>query len=142
MKFSVNDTCPCGSQKKYKKCCKPFHDNITLPKTALELMKSRYCAYALEKSEYIILTTHKDNVDFQSDIKSWNNDILDFCKNTKFEKLEILEFIDSIEESFVTFKATLLQHNKDASFCEKSRFLKIDGKWLYVDGKFIDEGTK
>ena len=142
MKFSVNDACPCGSQKKYKKCCKPFHDNITFPKTALDLMKSRYCAYALEKSEYIIFTTHKDNGDFKSDVKSWNEDILDFCKNTNFEKLEILEFIDSIEESFVTFKATLLQHNNDASFCEKSRFLKIDGKWLYVDGKFIEEGTK
>ena len=142
MKFSVNDACPCGSQKKYKKCCKPFHDNITFPKTALELMKSRYCAFALEKSEYIISTTHKDNVDFKSNIKSWSEDILDFSKNTKFEKLEILEFIDAPEESFVTFKATLLQHNKDASFCEKSRFLKIDGKWLYVDGKFIEEGTK
>jgi SEC-C motif domain protein len=138
LKFSVNDTCPCGSQKKYKKCCKPFHDNITFPKTALELMKSRYCAFAQGKSEYIISTTHKDNVDFKSDIKSWNKDILDFSKNTEFEKLEILEFIDKQEESFVTFKATLLQHNNDASFCEKSRFLKIDGKWLYVDGQFMN----
>ena len=89
MKFSVNDTCPCGSQKKYKKCCKPFHDNITFPKTALELMKSRYCAFAVEKSEYIISTTHKDNVDFKNDIKSWTKDILDFSKNTKFEKLSL-----------------------------------------------------
>lgn len=138
MKFSVNDTCPCGSQKKYKKCCKPFHDNTTLPKTALELMKSRYCAFAVGKSEYIISTTHKDNVDFKSDIKSWNEDILDFCKNTKFEKLEILEFIDEQTQSFVTFKVTLFQDGNDVSFCEKSRFLKIDEKWLYVNGQFMN----
>ena len=142
MKVSVNDTCPCGSQKKYKKCCKPFHDNITFPKTALDLMKSRYCAFATGKSEYIISTTHKDNVDFKSNIKSWNEEILDFTKNTRFEKLEILEFIEGYEESFVTFKATLIQYDNDVSFCEKSRFLKINERWLYVDGKFIDEGTK
>ncbi|MCT7612512.1 SEC-C metal-binding domain-containing protein [Aliarcobacter butzleri] len=28
MKISVNSLCPCGSLKKYKKCCKIFHDNI------------------------------------------------------------------------------------------------------------------
>ena len=138
MKFSVNDTCPCGSQKKYKKCCKPFHDNITFPKTALELMKSRYCAYAIEKSEYIILTTHQNNRDFNTDTKVWNNDILDFSRNTKFEKLEILEFIDGQTESFVTFKANITQNKQDVSFIEKSRFVKENGKWQYIDGEFIN----
>ena len=138
MKFSVNDTCPCGSQKKYKKCCKPFHDNITFPKTALELVKSRYCAFAVEKSEYIISTTHKDNVDFKNDIKSWTKDILDFSKNTKFEKLDILEFIDGQTESFVTFKANITQNKQDVSFIEKSRFIKENGKWQYIDGEFIN----
>ncbi|MBP6164265.1 MAG: SEC-C domain-containing protein, partial [Aliarcobacter sp.] len=90
MKFSANDNCPCGSLIKYKKCCKPFHENIKTPINALELMKSRYCAYAIEKSEYIILTTHQNNRDFNTDTKVWNNDILDFSRNTKFEKLEIL----------------------------------------------------
>ena len=138
MKFSANDNCPCGSLIKYKKCCKPFHEDIKTPINALELMKSRYCAYAIEKSEYIISTTHQKNRDFNTDTKVWNNDILDFSKNTKFEKLEILEFIDGQTESFVTFKANITQNKQDVSFIEKSRFIKENGKWQYIDGEFIN----
>jgi SEC-C motif-containing protein len=138
LKFSANDNCPCGSLIKYKKCCKPFHEDIKTPINALELMKSRYCAYAIEKSEYIILTTHQNNRDFNTDTKVWNNDILDFSRNTKFEKLEILEFIDGQTESFVTFKANITQNKQDVSFIEKSRFVKENGKWQYIDGEFIN----
>ena len=138
MKFTANDNCPCGSLIKYKKCCKPFHEDIKTPINALELMKSRYCAYAIEKSEYIILTTHQNNRDFNTDTKVWNNDILDFSRNTKFEKLEILEFIDGQTESFVTFKANITQNKQDVSFIEKSRFVKENGKWQYIDGEFIN----
>jgi len=136
LKFSVNDSCPCGSTKKYKKCCKTFHDKIIFPKTALELMKSRYSAYATSNAKYIIETTHKDNPDFTDNIKEWENDILIFCNNTKFIGLEILEFIDDENESFVKFKANMIQQGNDVSFVEKSRFLRVDEKWFYVDGKF------
>ena len=142
MKFSPNDICPCGSLKKYKKCCKPFHDKITFPKTALELMKSRFSAFAVLIADYIIFTTHENNSDYISDLKSWNQDIMNFSKNTRFERLEILDFIKGEVESFVTFKATLFQDNTDISFIEKSRFLKVEDKWLYIDGQFIDEGKK
>ena len=142
MKFSPNDICPCGSFKKYKKCCKPFHDKITFPKTALELMKSRFSAFAVLIADYIIFTTHENNSDYISDLKSWNQDIMNFSKNTRFERLEILDFIEGEVESFVTFKATLFQDNTDISFIEKSRFLKVEDKWLYIDGQFIDEGKK
>ena len=59
-----------------------------------------------------------------------------------FEKLEILDFIDDEIESFVTFKATLFQDKTDISFIEKSRFLKVDEIWKYIDGEFIEEGQK
>jgi SEC-C motif-containing protein len=142
LKFSPNDICPCGSLKKYKKCCKPFHDKITFPKTALELMKSRFSAFAVLIADYIIFTTHVNNSDYISYLKSWNQDIMNFSKNTRFERLEILDFIEGEVESFVTFKATLFQDNTDISFIEKSRFLKVEDKWLYIDGQFIDEGKK
>lgn len=138
MKVSVNDFCPCGSTKKYKKCCKTFHDNISIPKTALELMKSRYCAYAVSNANYIISTSHEKNIDFSTDLNSWQKDILSFCTNTKFEKLEIIDLIEGEIESYVTFKAYLFQNNQDVSFVEKSRFLKENDKWFYVDGKFLE----
>ena len=83
MKISNNDLCLCKSTKKYKKCCKIFHENITKPKTALELMRSRYCAFALNLSEYIIKTTHKENQDYTNDILNWKQDIENFSINTE-----------------------------------------------------------
>lgn len=137
MKISPNNNCPCGSTKKYKKCCKPFH-NGTFPKTAVELMKSRFCAYAIKNAEYIMATTHKTNQDFSNDTFAWSNSILDFCEATDFLDVNILEQIDGEVESFVTFKANLMQNGIDASFIEKSRFLKEENKWFYVDGTFQD----
>ena len=138
MKLSVNSICPCGSLKKYKKCCKLFHDDIKKPSNALELMKSRFSAFAFCKSDYIIKTTHQKNCDFSLNTSSWIADIELFSKNTIFEKLDILDFTDNEFESFVTFKATLFQNKKDTSFIEKSRFLKESNIWFYVDGEFLN----
>lgn len=136
MKISANTLCPCHSKKKYKKCCKIFHEGIN-PKTAEQLMRSRFCAYSLNNAEYIIKTTHQNNQDYSLDINTWKNDISSFCENTDFVRLEILEIIQGDDESYVTFKAILKQDNLDSSFTEKSRFLKVENKWLYVDGIFI-----
>lgn len=136
MKISANTLCPCHSKKKYKKCCKIFHEGIN-PKTAEQLMRSRFCAYSLNNAEYIIKTTHQNNQDYSLDINTWKNDISSFCENTDFVRLEILEVIQGEDESYVTFKAILKQDNLDSSFTEKSRFLKVENKWLYVDGIFI-----
>lgn len=136
MKISVNTPCLCHSGKKYKKCCKVFHDG-TLPKTAEQLMRSRYCAFALNKPNYIIKTTHSLNNDFTSNTDAWASDISSFSLGTSFQNLKILEFIDGETESFVTFKATLNQRGNDSSFTEKSRFLKENGMWLYVNGEFL-----
>ena len=56
--------CPCNSGKKYSNCCKTLHDGV-FPESALSLMRSRYSAYALQKSEYIIHTTHPDNPNYE-----------------------------------------------------------------------------
>lgn len=138
MKFSPNDLCPCNLQKKYKKCCKLFHDGISFPKTALELMRSRYSAYALNKPRYIIDTTHKENQDFTTNFNLWEEDIIKFCESTQFLKLEILDFQDGLTQSFVTFKASLKQDTNDVGFTEKSKFLKVDSKWMYLEGEFLD----
>lgn len=136
MKFPVNSLCPCGSKKKYKKCCKIYHDGA-LAKKAIDLMKSRYSAFKVGNSDYIIKTTHPSNSDYTKDIISWKNSIEEFSKYSDFKALEIIEFIDSQQEAFVTFKATIFQDNQDISFTEKSRFLKENSAWLYVDGEFI-----
>ncbi len=131
IKTSPNTPCPCGSKIKYKKCCAIYHKGA-LPKTALLLMKSRYCAYAIGESNYIIKTTHPNNPDYSEYKQVWKASIDDFSNATEFLGLEIVEFIDGEHEAFVTFRAKL----SSGDLVEKSRFLNVDGHWLYVSGEF------
>ena len=94
-------------------------------------MKSRYSAFAVGDSGYIVKTTHANNVDFSSDVKAWKEGIKSFMTSTDFLGLEILEFTDGEEEAFVTFKASL----SSGDMTEKSRFFKINGRWLYESGE-------
>ena len=129
-KFSPNQACPCGSSKKYKKCCQPYHKGAQ-PKDALILMKSRYSAYAAGQSRYIIATTHPENPDYREDRLGWLAEIDAFCQSTDFLGLEIREVVDGDTEAFVTFRAIL----ESGEMIERSRFLKIEGRWLYVSGE-------
>jgi SEC-C motif-containing protein len=136
MKTSVNSLCPCGSGKKYKRCCQPFH-NGKVAKTALELMKSRFSGYAFSHWAYIIKTTHRENQEFTLQIEDWKKEIVAFSTQTSFDRLRILEFIDMGEEAFVTFEAILSSNREDISFVEKSRFLKVNQLWYYHSGEFL-----
>jgi len=136
-KYSVNDKCPCGSNLKYKKCCQVFHKG-KLPSNALELMKSRYSAYVVKDVKYIINTTDVNNPDYTLNTQIWAEDIEEFCKNSDFRALEILDFIKYENISYVKFYVNLYINEKDNSFTEKSKFVKVDNKWLYVNGEFED----
>jgi SEC-C motif-containing protein len=127
MKISVNSPCPCGSSKKYKKCCQIYHKGAKA-KDALTLMKSRYSAFSVGEIRYIInSSTSQDNF----------LDLMSFSDSCKFKKLDILEFCDGDSEAFVTFKATIFCDGLDNSFVERSRFVKEDGRWLYESGEII-----
>lgn len=128
--------CPCGTGKPYTHCCQPFHDGEKYPETALALMRSRYSAYAKKKVDYIMATTHPKNHSFTIDKEVWEKQLLDFCNHTQFAKLEIVEDQEG-EAAFVTFIARLYQEGRDVSFKEKSRFEKINGKWLYLSGTIM-----
>lgn len=130
-RLSPNAPCPCGSQKKYKKCCSVYHKGAFAP-DALTLMKSRYSAYAADQSQYIIKTTHPDNGDYTEDTKSWKISIETFSHHTEFWGLKILDFTEEEEEAYVTFKADL----SSGPLKERSRFVKEGNQWLYVEGFF------
>lgn len=100
-------------------------------------MRSRYSAFAVSNSKYILQTTHKENPDFTTDTTKWLQEIDTFSKNTSFNKLEIMEFIDGEDMAFVTFRATLYNNGEDISFTEKSKFYKVNGSWLYHSGEFL-----
>lgn len=124
--------CPCCSGSSYEKCCKLFHDGA-LPKNALQLMRSRYSAYALNIPDYIIATTHPANPQYSQDKPSWRRNISQFSQNSSFHRLEILDFKENAISATVTFIAHLSQNGRDATFTEKSYFEKIEQHWLYLD---------
>ena len=126
--------CPCHSQKPYAECCKPFHEKIRFPENAHLLMRSRYSAYALGLIDYIIQTTHPTNPLFQKNPLEAKKELFYFCEETQFTGLDIINFTDGKDKAYVTFKAHLVQAGKNTSFTEKSLFLKVENKWLYVKG--------
>lgn len=126
--------CPCYSEKTYEECCLPYHEGQP-PENALLLMRSRYSAYALHLIDYIMETTHPDYPDQQLPKEEWKRQIQEFCTQTEFRDLRIVDFTDGKVEAFVTFDAKLFQGPKNCSFREKSKFLKVDDRWLFHSGK-------
>jgi SEC-C motif-containing protein len=100
-------------------------------------MRSRYAAYARHLPDYIIATTHRDNPAYTTNTAQWKQDILAFSKTTRFLGLTIHTFLDGPQEAFVVFTARLEQNSLDASFTEKSRFLKEENCWFYVRGEKV-----
>jgi SEC-C motif domain protein len=130
--------CPCDTKSLYHKCCGRYHDGAN-PLTALDLMRSRYSAYALGKADYIMDTTHPEHPQYQDDRDSWKSDIERFSRETRFLFLKILEFIDGDATAYVSFTANLQQNNENATFTEKSTFAKENGKWLYKAGETLSD---
>lgn len=125
--------CPCHSGLPYSNCCQTYHLGTPAP-SARALMRSRYAAYALGLADYIIHTTHPKNPGYQKNFEKWKKEIEAFSFHTTFTGLEISDFKEDEDNATVTFHATLHHGDSDASFTEKSRFLKENGKWLYLDG--------
>jgi peptide deformylase len=126
--------CLCHSQKPYSDCCHPFHEGA-LPKTALELMRSRFSAYALNLAEYIIRTTHPANPEYGQDHCLWAGKITEFSRHTEFRHLEILEANEWGTVATVTYVAYLVQGGREEVFTEKSYFQKMGEKWFYRSGR-------
>lgn len=128
----MDKKCICCSGQSYAECCQKFHRGA-FPGNALELMRSRYSAYALNLADYIILTTDPQGKNFQLDRELSRKSIQHFSKHTQFKSLEIIEFIDGVNEAFVTFTAHLEQGGKPFDLHEKSRFVKVGPQWLYSE---------
>ncbi len=130
----INENCYCGSAKSYSDCCGPFLDGFSLPKTAEQLMRSRYTAFILKHTNYIKNTMVSPALDFFDEKFILNSPII-------WKKLEVLDKQQgesTDEEGIVLFKAYYKENQEDmaVSFLEeRSIFKKIAGKWFYVTGE-------
>ena len=98
-------------------------------------MRSRYTAYAMGLVDYVMDTTAAGSPHRVSDRAAWAADLLPFCEQTRFAGLSIVEApAPQGDEAFVTFRAELYAGGRDASFTERSRFVREGERWMYDQG--------
>ena len=122
--------CPCHSGQPYKGCCRPLHKGRAASNPT-QLMRSRYAAYAMGNVDYILRTTHPDSPHHRADHLEWRADVRAFCESTEVLGLAILDSTDTT----TSFRATLRQGARDASFSEKSLFRLHQDRWTYLSGE-------
>jgi len=127
-------TCFCGSGRGYAHCCEPLHSGAQRAQTAEQLMRSRYAAFCCRNAAYLIATHHPS-------------------KRTLSEREELEKNFAAIQwlglrilgreqgqaddrQGTVEFEARFFQQGKAGSLHERSRFLKEEGQWFYLDGEF------
>ncbi len=129
----VSRLCPCGSVKTYTRCCGPYHRGDSKPRTARQLMRSRYSAYALGGlGAYLVQTWHPRK---QAELDSAELSIA----SGEWLGLTINDASQDADTASVEFTASYQDSNGNcANHHEISRFERINGQWYYVDG---DIGT-
>lgn len=116
--------CPCGNPAAYEECCGRWHAGAPAP-SAEALMRSRYAAFVLGLTDYLLATWHPNTR--PSDIR------LDPA--TKWIGLDVRRHVAGNEHSTVEFVARSKLGGRAHRLHETSRFVREAGQWYYVDGK-------
>lgn len=121
--------CPCGSGQGYGACCGPWHaglNNGPHAPTPEALMRSRYCAYVLQLTDYLMATWHPSTAPGELDMSP-----------VKWLGLEVREAQASGDAGVVEFIARYRDSNGRAQrMHETSRFVREQWRWYYIDGVF------
>lgn len=126
-------SCPCCSGLSYVRCCEPFILGNKVPETAEKLMRSRFTAYAVGNPAYLAGTTaaaEREKLD--------REELKRYCSTLRCLGLAILKVQaggQSDETGEVTFRAKLLLNGQRMLHREKSRFVREEGRWVYLDGE-------
>ena len=127
-KRKASTPCPCGGGE-LAACCGRFLHNAAQPQTALELMRSRYSAYALQNEAYLQTTWHGSTRPV--------GPLLDDNEQIKWLTLEIRAHEQDTDHSAtVEFVARYKVQGRAHTLHEISRFVREEGRWLYLDGSF------
>lgn len=115
----------------YQDCCQLLHNNSQFASNAEQLMRSRYCAYALKNADYIYQTYETSSRAKQSkeEIEAW-------AKNTHWVKLEVIDHQNDIDFPTVHFRASYLEKSKLFQLEEVSRF-DPNEHFYYIDGEIV-----
>lgn len=117
-------SCPCGGVS-YDECCKRYIKDGAVPQTAEQLMRSRYSAYTLRNDAYLKATWHP---------RTRPTEAVTQDDDTKWLGLEVRRHVVNGDEAIVEFIARYKIGGRAHRLQETSRFVREDGRWLYVDG--------
>lgn len=117
------DGCPCGSGQPLTLCCGRFHAGEPAP-TPEALMRSRYSAFALNLTDYLLASWHSGTRPAE----------LAPDDTTRWLRLEVLESGETGDEGRVRFRATFREGRRFGVLEEASRFRREAGRWTYLDG--------
>lgn len=121
--------CPCGNPAGYTACCGPLHAGA-LAASAEQLMRSRYSAYVLGHEDYLLSSWHPDSrpptlqLAAQQPPPSW----LGLQIRHAQEEDDAHATVEFVARYRLGGGRAQRQH-------ETSRFVRVDGRWLYLDGK-------
>ncbi|HWS52341.1 MAG TPA: YchJ family metal-binding protein [Microbacterium sp.] len=118
--------CPCFSGDRFDRCCGPVIAGAAAP-TAERLMRSRYTAFALGRADHLLASWHPStrprSMELEDDVEWRRLVIVDTERGGPFDRDGVVEF----EAHWRTAGARGILH-------ERSRFVREDRRWLYVDG--------
>ena len=127
----MNPACPCGRLNPrgqvvaFEACCGRYLERHTPAPDAESLMRSRYSAFVLERSAYLLATWHV----------STRPGELPFEPGVKWLGLAVKEHrVIDADHAEVAFVARSRVAGRGHRLEERSRFVREDGRWWYVDG--------
>ncbi|MDT0329225.1 YchJ family protein [Nocardiopsis lambiniae] len=121
------DPCLCGGGE-YGSCCGRAHHGTWAANTAEALMRSRYSAFAVGDREYLARTWHPDTRPARVEVDP----------RTEWTGLEILGTEGGTPfhgEGTVRFRARYREGGRAGEMVEHSRFVRVDGAWVYLDAQ-------
>jgi SEC-C motif-containing protein len=122
----LGPSCPCGSDASYRACCGPFHHGESQARSAEELMRSRYSAFAYADTDYLFRTWHPRtrpaDVTVDQGITWIGLDVIDTVAGGTDDECGEVEFTARFEFA-----------GRADSLHERSRFERRAGRWFYLD---------
>lgn len=116
--------CPCCSGKSYDACCYSLH-NDGIAENPEQLMRSRYTAFAMGNSEYLLATSSAALITTLT-----KEDLDQTCQAFRFVSLKVV----TAQEDKVEFIANLLHGDELHPLHETSTFIQEGDKWKYDTG--------
>ncbi|MRG61781.1 hypothetical protein GE115_18145 [Agromyces sp. CFH 90414] len=123
---SPGDRCPCRSGEVFGACCGPLLDGRAAAPTAVQLMRSRFTAYAVGADAYLLESWHPSTRPASLELDpgtTWRSlEIVATEAGGPFDTTGVVEFIARYRDA-----------DGAGRLHERSRFVREAGRWRYVD---------